>query len=166
MGDDEKQRRFGAFLGRKRQEQGLTQTALARAAGISRPYLTQIENGQRMPSEDVVQKLLVMVGAPFDQFITEVMGPGLSDEQQKAALSLVAPVTSLAAHMPPEELLQFLNEMSSVERMAADMMKLAPEDMERPLGGPDGWLELSAEDRKLVQRIVNRLLKEHRDTAG
>ncbi|MGV8084134.1 MAG: helix-turn-helix domain-containing protein [Coriobacteriia bacterium] len=156
MADSMDRKKFGAFIARKRNEQGLTQAALADAVGIVRPYLAQIESGTRLPADDKVERLLVMLGSPMTEFINEVVGPKLTDEQRNAALALMAPAEMLAQNMSPEAFLQLASQMQSLEQMAVNMNKLAPEP--QPIG-PEGWLELSKEDRRLVQRIVNRLLK-------
>lgn len=151
-------RRFGEFVTRKREELGLSQAALSSSVGISRPYLSQIEAGVRMPGDDVFQKLLAMLGAPMTEFITEVVGEAFQPDQQEAALRLVAPLQYLAERLPPDELREFLDMQASLEQMAADIAQLGDEPIQV---GPEGWANLNKEDRRLVQRMVNRLLKSH-----
>ncbi len=55
-------KRFGKMLKRIRQEKGLTQDALAKKAGISRPYLAQLEGSAkkapiRTPSMATLERL-------------------------------------------------------------------------------------------------------------
>lgn len=52
-----------------RQERGLTQQALARAAGISKPYLSQIENGKRRASLVVMKALSEALQVPMDVLV-------------------------------------------------------------------------------------------------
>lgn len=44
----------------------LTQDALARAAGLSKPYLSQIENRSRGGSPDALRRLAQALGVPSD----------------------------------------------------------------------------------------------------
>jgi DNA-binding XRE family transcriptional regulator len=47
----------------------LTQDALASAAGLSKPYLSQIENRKRTGTADVLTKLAAELSVPVDQLI-------------------------------------------------------------------------------------------------
>ena len=51
------QQQFGDLVRRRRQAAGLSQEALADAAGLHRTYISLLERGMRMPSIEVVQKL-------------------------------------------------------------------------------------------------------------
>lgn len=51
---------FGALLRAKRNEQGLSTEALARATGLSQTYILQIEKGNRPPPEEAIVKRLSM----------------------------------------------------------------------------------------------------------
>lgn len=145
---------IGLFIARKRESLGMSQTALAKAAGVSRPYLSQIESGQRTASDAKLERILVMLGLPLSEFITAVAPNVMTDEQRDAFIALSGTAEALAQHMPPQDFLNFLEQMASIESIATNLNALAPE----PLNiGPDGWLELDDEDRRLVQRMVNRL---------
>jgi len=52
-----------------RRHRGLSQTDLARSAGISAPYLNQIEAGKRKPSTKVVKVLAGMLNVPIDALV-------------------------------------------------------------------------------------------------
>jgi transcriptional regulator with XRE-family HTH domain len=54
---DEDESTFGQFVRRQRELQDLTMRQLADLVGISNPYLSQIENGLREPSERVVEAI-------------------------------------------------------------------------------------------------------------
>jgi transcriptional regulator with XRE-family HTH domain len=43
---------FGQLVAYHREQRGVSQGALAKAAGISRPYLSQVESGKRLPSDE------------------------------------------------------------------------------------------------------------------
>ena len=54
---------LGAFVRSRRQRLGLTTVALADLAGISQPYLSNIERGKnRLPSEAVRRRLAAVLG--------------------------------------------------------------------------------------------------------
>lgn len=52
-----------------REHRGLTQQALADACGISKPYLSQIEAGQRKPSTDVLGKVAAVLRVEIDDLV-------------------------------------------------------------------------------------------------
>jgi len=49
-----------------RKHRDLTQHDLAKAAGITIPYLSQIESGKRKPSLDIAKELAVSLGVSVD----------------------------------------------------------------------------------------------------
>jgi transcriptional regulator with XRE-family HTH domain len=55
--DDGGLRALGAFIRDQRREASLSMRKLAESAGISNPYLSQIERGLRKPSADILQQL-------------------------------------------------------------------------------------------------------------
>jgi len=50
-----------------RRERNLTQEELAAAAGITRPYLSDIERGRKMPGGSVVLRLANACGVPVEE---------------------------------------------------------------------------------------------------
>lgn len=59
---------------------GMTQAALAEAAGITRPYLSQIENGERNLSLALQKRLADALGCDPRELVDFEAGPG-SDEE-------------------------------------------------------------------------------------
>jgi transcriptional regulator with XRE-family HTH domain len=57
MADDGGDSPLGAFIRKQRELQALSMRQLANLAGISNPYLSQIERGLREPSEKVLEAL-------------------------------------------------------------------------------------------------------------
>lgn len=55
--DDGGLRALGAFIRDQRRESSLSMRKLAEAAGVSNPYLSQIERGLRKPSADILRQL-------------------------------------------------------------------------------------------------------------
>ncbi|AOZ00305.1 transcriptional regulator [Cupriavidus sp. USMAHM13] len=54
-----------------REHRGITQEALASAAGISKPYLSQMENRKRDGSVDVLQKLATALEVQMDLLVEQ-----------------------------------------------------------------------------------------------
>jgi len=54
-----------------REHRGITQDALASAVGISKPYLSQMENRKRDGSVDVLQKLAAALEVPMDLLVEQ-----------------------------------------------------------------------------------------------
>lgn len=146
----------GLFIARHRVAKGLSQTALAAAVGISRPYLSQIESGAREPSEEVLMRLMVTLGASFEEFVREIAPADMDPAQIEAMVTLLQPMQALQEGLPTEALLNTLKAIPTDAQMMGALAQLG--GLELP-PGPAGWLDLSEEDRRLVQRFVNRLLR-------
>ena len=69
---------LGANLRRLRSRRGLSLERLARASGVSRAMLSQIELGQSTPTVNVVWKIAVALGLPFSALITDSQTSGAS----------------------------------------------------------------------------------------
>ena len=54
-----------------REHRRLTQDALSAKAGISKAYLSQLENGKRHGTMSVLRALSAALGVPFDVFVAE-----------------------------------------------------------------------------------------------
>lgn len=50
---------FGKQIKEERKKQGLTVQTIAKACGISRSYITLIENGRRLPGKKIIPKIAV-----------------------------------------------------------------------------------------------------------
>jgi len=50
---------FGEQLRKERKKRGLTALMMAKAWGVSRSYVTLIENGKRLPSKKNIRKIAV-----------------------------------------------------------------------------------------------------------
>ena len=61
-GPTDRQRELGRRIKVRREAIGLSQEALALAAGVHRTYVTQLENGMRNPSVETTSKLAVALG--------------------------------------------------------------------------------------------------------
>lgn len=54
-----------------RGRRGLTQADMARSAGVSQPYLAQLENGKRAGSVSVYQRLARRLGVSVDELLPD-----------------------------------------------------------------------------------------------
>lgn len=61
----------GAAIARLRRAGGLTQQALADAAGVSQPYIAHIENGRHEPSPAVLGDIAKALGVTVDALLKE-----------------------------------------------------------------------------------------------
>lgn len=65
---------FGHVLRNRRTAAGLSQEALADAAGLHPTYISLLENGHRMPTLDVVRRLGVALGTTATALVAEWEG--------------------------------------------------------------------------------------------
>jgi transcriptional regulator with XRE-family HTH domain len=68
---------LGEFIRRQRELSEMSMREFARAAGISNPYLSQIERGMRAPSERVMQAIADVLQVSADTLYEQA---GVSDE--------------------------------------------------------------------------------------
>jgi len=69
---DALQHRFGHVVRRRRLATGLSQEALAAAAGLHRTYVGLLERGLRMPSILIAQKVARALGMTTGELLDEV----------------------------------------------------------------------------------------------
>ena len=63
-------RQLGQTIKRLRTQRGLTQAQLAERAGISQPYLSQLEAGAKeRPAVQIVQKLAQVLGVKIENLL-------------------------------------------------------------------------------------------------
>ncbi len=73
--------RLCAVVEERRREAGLTQADLAKASGLSRIYIAQLERGRRHPSLITVSRLAAGLGVDIIDLIADASGAGqLPDE--------------------------------------------------------------------------------------
>ncbi|KIN28631.1 helix-turn-helix transcriptional regulator [Bacillus subtilis] len=54
-------KKLGALIKRKRKESHLKQTEMAKALGLSRTYLSDIENGRYLPSTNTLSRIAIFI---------------------------------------------------------------------------------------------------------
>ena len=73
---------LGELLRKAREEAGLTQEALAHAAGVDRSYLSELERDLKSPTVEFLLNLCAAMGASAGTLITELE---LAKKRPKAA---------------------------------------------------------------------------------
>lgn len=63
---------LGPELRRAREAAGLSQEALAFAAGLSRPYVSQLERDLKSPTLDTLFQLAAALGLPASELVARV----------------------------------------------------------------------------------------------
>lgn len=154
--DEAKARAFGLFISRRREGRGLSQVTLAAAAGISRAYLAQIETGRRIPGDETFRKLLVALGASMQEFMAEMLEGEIPAEQLEGLTVLTQTFDKMQELLTPEQVTALLEASPTAEQLDASLALIGGLPA---VPAPDGWTDLSAQDRRLVQRLVNRLRK-------
>lgn len=80
--DDEQLRVFGEYVRAQRKLAQVSQRNLARSAGFSDSYLSQLERGMYMPSAPTVRALAKAIGVPPSVLFAQL---GLLDDDDDAA---------------------------------------------------------------------------------
>src|SRR5260370_41194905 len=105
---------IGAYIREQREQAKISLRQLAQAAGVSNPYLSQIERGLRRPSADILQQiakglrisaeaLYVQAGFPEDRPPGETVGgairadPALTERQKQVLIEIYDSVRTGAA---------------------------------------------------------------------
>ncbi len=65
-----------------RKQLGWSQELLAEKTGVSSPYITQIENGKRTPSLDIVEKLANALGIEYKTLFEDNIKDKLQNSQE------------------------------------------------------------------------------------
>lgn len=159
MAEQKKTHRSGLWFQAKRKQAKLTQKALADAVGVDRSYIAQIESGMRWPSKPRLYAIFAAMGVPLDVAIRELkLAP---NEEADRVLRFRELLEDLAPNVKPELLRAFENMFENDQDQVRWVAQYA---LAEPLpAAPDGWLRLNKEDRRLVQRMVNRLLDSYPD---
>jgi len=152
--------KHGFWFQGKRMKLGMSQATLAKRVGVDRSYITQIESGNRWPAEPTLYRILAALGVgPRDAIETL----GLVEDPDKArALRFVELVEAVGAEMTPAQNTELQELLSPDDDNSYRMLaQLAVAGGAAP--SPDGWDRLDKEDRRLVQRIINRILDGYTD---
>jgi len=80
---------LGEFLREQRRSAQLSLRQLADAAGVSNPYLSQIERGLRKPSAEILQQLAKALRISAETLYVQA---GILDERERAELEVPAAI--------------------------------------------------------------------------
>src|SRR3954451_20197743 len=83
---------LGEFIRRQRELSALSMRQVASMAGISNPYLSQIERGLRAPSDQVLNAI-----ADSLQMSADTLRPPVSEREESAVLQAIAADPDLTA---------------------------------------------------------------------
>jgi transcriptional regulator with XRE-family HTH domain len=83
---------LGSFIRRQRELQELSMRQLAELAGISNPYLSQIERGLREPSEKVLDAIARNLALSADALYEHGARPRREDEDEGEEPAVVAAI--------------------------------------------------------------------------
>jgi transcriptional regulator with XRE-family HTH domain len=83
---------IGQTILRVRKEKGIKQKDLAKGAGISPTYLSQIEKGQRVPRLDVLEKISAEINIPLSILSFLSLDVESIPEDKKFAYNQVKPL--------------------------------------------------------------------------
>jgi transcriptional regulator with XRE-family HTH domain len=97
----QEQQSFGEMLRLARRARGLSQAALAKAAKISHVFVSQVETGQRLPSDRVAKDIATVLGLPWQDVLRavyqlrspeakELFPPGEGDQTSKVISEIPA----------------------------------------------------------------------------
>jgi len=148
-----KQQNVGPLITRLREAKKLTKAELARRAGVSAPYLSQIESGDRAPSEAVLRQLAGALGIENFRLLEpagyQFTGEGYFENYDRA----IAEVRDYLESHSYDMSLYF----DGIIKAIPDLALWTASGPTQP-AGPEGWDELDAADQKLVQSLIRRLL--------
>jgi len=152
--------KHGPWFYSHRLDRGMTQAALAKSAGIDRTYIAAIEAGNRWPAEGTLVAILAALGVPPADAITELeLVPNAEVDRALQFVELLDDVRSKVTPKQLDKLQKILATDSGRLLGQLAMSQGAP-------AAPEGWERLGKEDRRLVQRFINRLLDSYTDAAS
>jgi len=149
---------LGLWIAKRRESFGISQASLARTVGVDRSHISHIENGSKKASPELLGRIISALDLPVE----ELLGDEVNSAQKAlvgAALNFQKKLSEYLTFEQVAEIMQYIEQMN--EAQAALMSYVKSEPMP---SGPDGWLNLPDNDKKLIQRIINRLQKNDKGT--
>ena len=78
-----------------RQAKSLKMTSVAKSSGVSVPYLSLVENGDRQPSLEVMRRIASTLGVPSEALVVMGMGGDTLQSNDKQTIALTDMVGKL-----------------------------------------------------------------------
>ncbi len=146
------ERHIGLLVTAIRDSKDMTKAELARRAGVSAPYLTQIESGDRRPSKAVLMRIAGALEVPNYKLLEPA---GFTFDSGAYFENIDRAVAWLKDRLHGDELIYF-------EGIIRELPELAQWVSSGPAvpNGPDGWDDLTTDDQRIVQLLINRLRSE------
>ncbi|MCY6372414.1 helix-turn-helix transcriptional regulator [Clostridium ganghwense] len=69
------------IIAKTRNKKNISQETLSKSVGISRPFLSNIENGKQIPSCDIAVRISKVLGEPIEKIFFE---ESVHNKEQKA----------------------------------------------------------------------------------
>ncbi|MDZ4177871.1 MAG: helix-turn-helix transcriptional regulator [Coriobacteriia bacterium] len=146
--------KYGPWFRNRRKVAELTQKALSEAVGVDRSYVAQIEAGSRWPSKPTLYAIFAAMGVPLAEALTELRL--VENDEAERIILFTEFIEEIAPHVAPKRLAAFQEMFANDQERYRWVGQFALSEPLPP--APDGWIRLTKEDRRLVQRFVNRLL--------
>ena len=121
-GDPDRRRELGGFIRERRSESRLSLRRLSQLAGVSNPYLSQIERGLRKPSAEILQQIARALEVSAESMYVRA---GILDE---SAMDLV-PAIRRDPHLTDEQ-------KDELERIYSHFVETNRDGVQEP--GPTG----------------------------
>jgi transcriptional regulator with XRE-family HTH domain len=144
------ERHLGVRVAALRGERGLTQGALADAGGVTKGYMSKIENGQMSPTYDALKKLAVGLGISVPQLFTP---PARAQVTGRRAVTK-------AGEGQPQATATYEHELLATALTAKKMLPYRARIRARDPAEFDGWVRHDGEEFLLVLTGVIRLFTE------
>lgn len=87
--DDGRLAALGAFIRDQRRQTRLSMRKLAEAAGVSNPYLSQIERGLRKPSAEILQQLARALSISAESLYVQA---GILDPREEGSVDVIGEI--------------------------------------------------------------------------
>lgn len=172
----------GQVLKRLREDRKLSKSRLSREAGVSDAYIVQIEKGDRSPSETVLRRLAHVLRVPPHQLLVPagVYSPETVEDAERSAANILERFREYGEPIHPDTLDRLLGReyerIDAYERMTErDWVEVEngrqgadldlPADVywgwNKPLDvwPPENWDKLNDADCRMVQQLINRLVR-------
>lgn len=149
---------FGRTLAQLREERGMSQGELAKAVGMSRPYVTQIENGTRTPSTETAYKLGAALGMEPSS-VSLMTGDLTADDlmRMKEIAETLELIKSRLSDTEWERVESLFGDapglLAFTDRVAVSMHPHEPSPIE-PI---PGWNALNRHNRRLIRELIDQL---------
>ena len=126
---------LGAFLREQRRQAKLSLRQLAEAAGVSNPYLSQIERGLRKPSAEILQQ--IAKGLRISAEVLYVQAGILEDREADTDVQAAIRADLILTERQKQVLLDIYASFLKENENAAAVAEEASEPEEAPQDAPD-----------------------------